>query len=117
MGRDVAAVEATVAKYNAACAKGEDEIGRHPATLQPIAQGPFYALKLVPAVVCTSGGGKRNMEAEVISTRGTTIPRLYEAGECGSMFSHLYQNGCYLTEAMITGRAAAKNAVAQKAWD
>ncbi len=116
MGRDVAAVEATVAKYNEACAKGEDEFGRHPATLQPIVKGPFYALKIVPAVVCTSGGGKRNMEGEVISTEGKPIPRLYEAGECGSMFSHLYQNGCYLTEAMISGRAAAKSAVSQKAW-
>lgn len=116
MGRDPAAVEATVAKYNAACAKGEDEFGRHPATLQPIAKGPFYALKIVPAVVCTSGGGKRNMEGEVIGTNGKPIPRLYEAGECGSMFSHLYQNGCYLTEAMISGRAAAKNAVSLKAW-
>jgi succinate dehydrogenase/fumarate reductase flavoprotein subunit len=116
MGRDPAAVEATVAKYNAACAKGEDEFGRHPATLQPIAKGPFYALKIVPAVVCTSGGGKRNIEGEVYATNGKTIPRLYEAGELGSMFSHLYQNGCYLTEAMISGRAAAKNAVSLKAW-
>ena len=77
----------------------------------------FGLMKIVPAVVCTSGGGKRNMEGEVISTTGTPIPRLYEAGECGSMFSHLYQNGCYLTEAMISGRAAAKSALAQKAWD
>jgi predicted oxidoreductase len=70
----------------------------------------------VPALVCTSGGAKRNMEAEVLDPKGRPIPRLYEAGECGSMFSNLYQNGCYLTEAMITGRAAGKNASRCKPW-
>jgi hypothetical protein len=33
------------------------------------------------------------------------------------MFSNLYQNGSYLTEAMISGRAAGKNAAKQKSWD
>ncbi|MBP8100758.1 MAG: FAD-binding protein [Burkholderiaceae bacterium] len=117
MERDPAAVEATVNQYNSDCAKGVDaKFGRHPATLQPITQGPFYALRLVPALVCTSGGAKRNMEAEVLDPKGRPIPRLYEAGECGSMFSNLYQNGCYLTEAMITGRAAGKNASRCKPW-
>jgi hypothetical protein len=32
------------------------------------------------------------------------------------MFSNLYQNGCYLTEAMITGRAAGKNVALSKPW-
>lgn len=33
--------------------------------------------------------------------------------ELGSMFSNLYQNGSYLTEAMISGRAAGRNAVSR----
>ncbi len=41
---------------------------------------------------------------------------LYEAGELGSMFSNLYQNGSYLTEAMISGRAAGHSAVMLGAW-
>ena len=45
---------------------------------------------------------------------GQPIPRLYEAGELGSMISDLYQNGSYLTEAMISGRAAGRNAVLAK---
>ncbi|WP_373489813.1 hypothetical protein [Parasphingorhabdus sp.] len=40
------------------------------------------------------------------------IPRLFEAGELGSFISDLYQNGSYLTEAMITGRGAARAALA-----
>lgn len=117
MGRDPAAVQATVEAYNAACARGRDEeFGRHPLTLQPIAQRPFYAVRLVPAVVCTSGGARRNIESEVLTPAGTPIPRLYEAGELGSMVSDLYQNGGYLTEAMISGRAAGRNIARARPW-
>jgi predicted oxidoreductase len=49
----------------------------------------------------------------VFTPEGSKIPRLYEAGELGSMFSNLYQNGSYLTEAMISGRAAGRNTVQQ----
>ncbi|MBL0123701.1 MAG: FAD-binding protein [Betaproteobacteria bacterium] len=117
INRDPSAVEATVKQYNTACELGQDDaFGRNPVTLQPITQGPFYAVQIVPAVVCTSGGGKRNMESQVLDHSSKPIPRLYEAGELGSMFSNLYQNGCYLTEAMISGRAAGKNAAHAAPW-
>ena len=48
---------------------------------------------------------------------GQPIRRLYEAGELGSMFSDLYQNGSYLTEAMISGRAAGRELVGLQAWE
>lgn len=63
------------------------------------------------AVVCTGAGARRNIESEVPDPAGNPIPRLFEAGELGSMFSNLYLNGSYLTEAMISGRAAGRNAV------
>jgi hypothetical protein len=117
LGRDVEEVVATVRRYNDACAKGvDDEFGRSKDTLQPIIQAPFYAIEIVPAIVCTGGGARRNIESEVLTPEGGKIPRLYEAGELGSMFSNLYQNGSYLTEAMISGRAAGRNAVALGAW-
>lgn len=118
LGRDPAALAATVAQYNASCAAGSDEAyHRHPGTLQPIAQGPFHAIEIVPAIVCTGGGARRNIRSEVLDHQGAPIPRLYEAGELGSMFSNLYQNGSYLTEAMISGRAAGAGALGQKPWD
>ncbi|MGI1946167.1 FAD-dependent oxidoreductase [Shewanella glacialipiscicola] len=118
IGRDPTEVSAEIQKYNGACAAGEDkEFSRIPITLQPIIKAPFYGVKIVPAVVCTGGGGRRNIESEVLSPVGKPIPRLYEAGELGSMFSNLYQNGSYLTEAMISGRAAGKNAANQNCWD
>jgi len=103
-------VEQTVTEYNAACRAGHDPaFGRNPATLQPIARPPYYAIRIDPAIVCTGGGARRNIESAVIGHDGRAIPRLYEAGELGSMFSNLYQNGSYLTECMISGRAAGHN--------
>ncbi|MFM7066285.1 MAG: FAD-binding protein [Gammaproteobacteria bacterium] len=114
IGQDPAVLQATVERYNAACAAGEDtEFGRSKATLQPILRPPFHAVAVVPSIVCTGGGARRNIESEVLDTQGRPIPGLYEAGELGSMFSNLYQNGSYLTEAMISGRAAGRNAAAQ----
>jgi predicted oxidoreductase len=65
-------------------------------------------------IVCTGGGARRNMDGQVFDHKGKVIPRLFEAGELGSMFSDLYQNGSYLTEAMITGRGAARSALAME---
>jgi len=115
--RDPAEVAATVREYNEACAAGRDtKFDREPQTLQPIAKPPYYAIEVIPSIVCTGGGARRNIESEVLDHGGKRIPRLYEAGELGSMFSDLYQNGSYLTEAMISGRAAGRNAVQQKNW-
>ena len=87
--------------------------GRSKETLYAIDKPPYYAIEIVPAIVCTGGGARRNIESEVLTPEGGKIPRLYEAGELGSMFSNLYQNGSYLTEAMISGHAAGRNAVQQ----
>ena len=113
IGLDPATLEDEVARYNAACAAGNDDIhGRNPDTLLPVANGPFYAVPITPSIVCTGGGAKRDMDGHVFGHDGQVIPRLFEAGELGSFISDLYQNGSYLTEAMITGRGAARAALA-----
>ncbi len=112
MGRNADQIIRTVDEYNEACRAGKDEAyGRHPDTLSPIENGPFYAVKIVGGIVCTSGGAKRNKDSEVLDYASNAIPGLYEAGNLGSFISHLYQNGAYLTEAKITGRTAGRNAV------
>ena len=114
IGLDPDILSDQVERYNAACASGVDtEHGRNPESLLPIANGPFYAAPVTPSIVCTGGGARRNMDGRVYDHQGGFIPRLYEAGELGSMFSDLYQNGSYITEAMITGRNAAKAALAE----
>lgn len=111
IGQSPEVLAQTVAEYNAACREGrDDQFEREGGTLEPIEVGPFYAVRIVPALVCTSGGAKRTIDAEVLDHDDRPIPGLYEAGELGSMVSDLYQNGAYLTDAMISGRAAGKEA-------
>ena len=117
MNRNPESVHETVSQYNAAAEAGVDEqFGRSQTTLTPISKPPFYAIEVVPTIVCTSGGAKRTIKSEVLGHDGERISRLYEAGELGSMISDLYQNGSYLTEAMISGRAAGRNAVGLSTW-
>jgi len=114
IGLDPAVLVAEIQAYNAACDAGVDaDHERRPETLQPIINGPYYAVRLTPAIVCTGGGAKRDMDGRVYDHHGRAIPRLFEAGELGSFISDLYQNGSYLTEAMITGRGAARSALAE----
>lgn len=112
LGRDQDQLKETVTEYNAACAaKADLAFNRDAATLEPIVAPPFYAIELKPGLVCTSAGAKRNSKGEVLNRAGESIPGLYEAGQLGSMVADLYQNGTYLTEAMISGRSAGRNAV------
>lgn len=112
MGRDPQQVQKAVDEFNKACEAGQDpKFNRDPLTLAPIVTPPFYAVQIKPMMISTSGGGRRNPRSEVLDRSGKPIPGLYEAGQLGSMISFLYQNGTYLTEAMISGRSAGRNAV------
>lgn len=112
LGRAPGRLGKTVAEYNADCAAGTDPaFGRDPSTLQPVVTPPYYAIELKPGLVCTSAGAKRTPRGEVLNRAGEPLAGLYEAGQLGSMVSDLYQNGTYLTEAMISGRSAGLNAV------
>lgn len=114
IGLDPDVLSQEVQTYNTHCANGVDNgHGRNPDSLMAIENGPFYAILVTPSIVCTGGGARRNMDGQVYDHQGGFIPRLFEAGELGSMFSDLYQNGSYITEAMITGRNAARAALSQ----
>lgn len=45
---------------------------------------------------------------------GKPIPRLYNAGEFGSIYGFLYQDGGNLAECIAFGRIAGKNGAAEK---
>ena len=76
--------------------------------------GPFYAMELVPAMVNTQGGPRRNINCEVLDLNDNPIPHLYSAGELGSFFSDNYQGGGNLGETVVTGKTAGENAAAEK---
>lgn len=112
MGRDRQQVQQAVDEFNKASEAGVDtKFNRDPLTLQPVVTAPFYAVQIKPMTISTTGGGRRNPKSEVLDQDGKPIPGLYEAGQLGSMIAYLYQNGTFLTEAMISGRSAGRNAV------
>ncbi len=114
---DAGALEATVNKYNGYCDTGIDaDFGRPKEGLAPIATAPYYAVPLVPALLNTQGGPKRNPDARILDTEDKPIPRLYSAGELGSMYSFLYNGGGNVGETMAFGRVAGRNAAAEEAW-
>ena len=53
----------------------------------------------------------------VLDAFGQPIPGLYAAGECGSVFGHLYMSGGNLAECFIGGRIAGRNAARSVASD
>ncbi len=83
---------------------------------QPIEKGPFYALELYPSLLNTQGGPRRNTKAQVLDAFGEPIPRLYSAGELGSMWGIIYQGAGNIGECFVYGRIAGKTAAAVKAW-
>jgi len=110
-------LEKTVTTYNGYCQTGSDpQWGRNPKTLKPVANPPYYAIQLSPAFINTQGGPRRNAKGQILSVDGSVIPRLYSAGELGSVYSYRYQGGGNIGECMALGRIAARNAVAEKPW-
>ena len=107
----------TIAKFNDSCEKGSDEeFHRRANTLGPINQGKFYAVPLVAGGPNTKGGLAANGNREVLDWFGTPIPRLYAAGEIASALKFVYQGGGNLTECIVYGRIAGKNAANLNNW-
>lgn len=116
IGADAATLVNTVEKFNTYAETGVDvEFGRTAESMKAFpAVGPYYAVKMVPQMLNTQGGAKRNENAEVLSTEGTPIPHLYSAGEFGGICSLHYQGGGNIAECIIFGQLAGKNAAAVK---
>jgi succinate dehydrogenase/fumarate reductase flavoprotein subunit len=110
---DPATTEATIAEWNRACTAGSDaHFQRPPGSMLPIATPPFFGAKVWPVVSNTQGGPVHDEEQRVLDAFGAPIPRLYAAGELGSVFGHLYMSGGNLAECFIGGRIAGRGAAA-----
>jgi predicted oxidoreductase len=64
----------------------------------------------------TQGGPRRNTKSQIVRPDGRPIPRLYSAGELGSLYSFLYQGTGNIGECMAFGRIAGRNAAAEPSW-
>ena len=118
IGCDAAVLQASVDRWNAACAAGRDnDFSRGPKTMMPIKKPPYYMGEIWPVVSNTQGGPVHDAKNRVLNAFGEPIPRLYEAGECGGIWGFLYLGGANLTECFVGGRIAGRNAAAQTPWD
>jgi succinate dehydrogenase/fumarate reductase flavoprotein subunit len=107
---------ATITNYNDYCAAGKDsDFGRNPKTLLPLSTPPYYALPLWPGGPNTQGGPVRNENAQVLGVNGNPIPRLYSAGELGSIWGLYPTGGGNNSELIVFGQVAGKNAAAETA--
>jgi fumarate reductase flavoprotein subunit len=117
MGTDAAALKATVADYNAACAVGYDRpFLKDPRYLVPLSTPPYYAIKCHQSFHGTVGGIKINHRMEVVDKTGDAIPGLFAAGsDTGGWEGDTYcleLSGSTLSFAITSGRIAGANAAA-----
>ena len=82
----------TLEEYSGYCAAGKDEQFYKPACfLQPVAEGPFYAMQYEPSAWVTIGGIRTNDRLQAIDDAGIAIPGLYVAGaDNGTLMSAPY---------------------------
>lgn len=115
MGIDPEGLAATVATYDAACEAGTDEEFGRSYDLTPVGEGPFYACELAMSLINTQGGPTRDAGYHVINNEDQVVPRLYSAGEFGSIFVFNYPGALNVPEA-LSGHVAGTNAAAEDPW-
>ena len=127
-GIDPATLEATVAAWNPAAARGEDpEFGKGSNVYQrfngsagvspnpcvaPITKPPFYAIRLVPGDIGTFAGLRTDPDSRVLDTLGKPIGGLYAVGnDAASCMGGSYPGaGITIGPAMVFGHLAARHA-------
>jgi predicted oxidoreductase len=87
-------------------------MGRPAQSRAPIATAPFFAAQVWPIVSNTQGGPAHDEQQRVLDAFGQPIPGLFEAGEVGSVFGHIYMSGGNLAECFVGGRIAGRHAAA-----
>ncbi|MBB3048247.1 3-oxosteroid 1-dehydrogenase [Litorivivens lipolytica] len=90
---------------------GDQSVQPNPS-LAPIAEPPFYALKVYPGDLGTKGGLKTNEHAQVMDVKGSPIPGLYATGNCsGAVMGDSYPGaGSTIGPAMTFAYLAARHA-------
>ena len=104
---DATNLKETVTNWNEMAANGVDSDFKRSAELNPLEEGPYYAVAAVPAHIITYGGILRNENAEVLRIDNTVIPGLFTAGETSPNSAYM---GFTLSNAFTWGRIAGKSA-------
>jgi tricarballylate dehydrogenase len=122
LGLDAAALEETVARYNAAIAPGEFDPysfdGKHTEGLDPpksnwafpLEHPPFIAYPMTGAICFTFGGLRTDQVGRVLTPSARPIPGLYAAGEVTGVYYHKYPVGTSVIRGVTFGRLAGAHA-------
>jgi len=111
------ALNTTVAKYNNAVAgKLDTEFGKPILPdAAPMSSPPYYGIRLWPKAHYTMGGVQINVRGQVIDLNQNPIRGLYAAGEVtGGIHGACRLGSCAITECLVFGRIAGRNAAAEK---
>ncbi len=107
----------TINKHNKYLETGKDLEFNKPITrvMIPMVKGPFYAIPQWPAVHHCMGGLRINKNAQVVDVFGSTIPKLYAAGEVtGGIHGSNRLGSNALPDCVVFGRTAGVNAADEK---
>lgn len=127
LGIPAAALEATVARYNAACGGGEfkpleldglSTSGLVPPKsnwARPLDTPPYRAYPFIAANTFTFGGLKVNPTAQVLNSNGEMIPGLYAAGETMGLYYGTYTGATSVLRGAVFGRIAGRDAALRAA--
>ena len=113
-GIDGVALEESVRRYNAGCAKACDpEYFKKSPKYFPVMQSPFYAVEVRAAIIGGTGSGLDiDTDCRVLDTHGRAMPGLYAAGETLGVVQGKRDagGGMYVGSAIILGRQAGRRA-------
>lgn len=113
MGVPADALEATLKEHNEILAQKKDPAFGKPVTaaMQPMTEGPYYAVAQWPSVHHCQGGVRINAQAQVIDIHGKPIPGLFAAGEfVGGVHGNNRLGGNAIADCIVFGRVAGRNA-------
>lgn len=114
LGLPAGSLTRTAAHWNGMCSNGRDtEFDRPSSSMMPLASPPYYGAPIWPIVSNTQGGPVHDEHQRVLDAFGEPIPGLYEAGEIGSVFGHLYMSGGNIAECFVGGKIAGEMAAAR----
>lgn len=78
---------------------------------------PYYSFEQIPCCGNTQGGPKRNGLNQVLDLDDQPIPRLFAAGEMGTVYAYKYNLGGNFGGGMADGRVCAREIGKMARWD
>jgi len=112
LGLPLDALAASITAFNgSADARADPEFGRPAESMAALSRGRVYGIRIGPGVATTSGGPRRDARSRVLRPDGSVIPGLYAIGNTGSIWGHLTTHGGGLTDGLVFGAIAARDAL------